>query len=206
MLSAVNAVWPPATTQRLLQLSRPSPQNATLVPLARLGPGDQFGELVALLGGERRATVRALTPLNLLELTRQDLESVMQESPSLRRQIQQSIHPRVVGRALLHCDELTPLPPQLRDELAQAFVLERRQAGETVVKPGQPERLTCLAEGTLRIGDRILNEGSVLGMGALHDARAVQAVQALQPVSLLVLPGDLPLLSIEPPLLRKIAR
>jgi CRP-like cAMP-binding protein len=160
------------------------------VPLARLGPGQQFGELVALLGGERNATVRALTPVNLLELTRHDLESVMRESPSLRRQIQQSIHPRVVGRALLHCDELTPLPPHLRDELARAFVLELHEAGETVVSAGEPERLICLAEGTLRMGDKILNEGSVLGMGALQDAKARQPVQALQPVSLLVLPTD----------------
>jgi CPA1 family monovalent cation:H+ antiporter len=160
------------------------------VPLASLGPGDEFGELGALLGGARRATVRAMTPLNLLELTRSDLESVMDESPRLSEQVRKSIYPRVVGRALLHCDELAPLSPELRDELAQAFVLERWEAGEAVVQPGQPQRLTYLAEGTLRMGARILREGDLLVIGALLDAKAVQEVQAMVPVSLLVLPPE----------------
>jgi CPA1 family monovalent cation:H+ antiporter len=160
------------------------------VPLAGLGPGDVFGELSALLGGERRATVRALTPLNLLELTRDDLHSVMDDSPKLRELVEASIHPRVVGRALLQCDELTPLPPELRDKLARAFVLETREAGESVSDAGQPHRLTCLAEGTVRVGTRILGEGAVFGVEALRGASAGEGILALQPVSVLVLPAE----------------
>ena len=131
-----------------------------------------------------------MTPLILLELTRGDLEAVLDQFPGLRAQVEGSVFPRIAGRALLHCDELTPLPARLRDELARAFVQQSRNTAETLIEPGEEEQLICVAEGSVRIGDRVLGEGSVFGTGALHGAQAAESVVALQPVRLLVLPVE----------------
>ena len=47
-------------------------------PLEALGPGSFFGEISLLDGGERLATVTAKTPLDLLVLTRDDFNGMLE--------------------------------------------------------------------------------------------------------------------------------
>ena len=49
----------------------------------RLLPGDHFGEIAVLDGGERAATVRSETPMQLVILTRRDLMKALKADPSL---------------------------------------------------------------------------------------------------------------------------
>ena len=49
----------------------------------RLLPGDHFGEIAVLDGGERTATVRSETPMQLVILTRRDLMKALKADPSL---------------------------------------------------------------------------------------------------------------------------
>jgi CRP/FNR family transcriptional regulator, cyclic AMP receptor protein len=49
----------------------------------RLLPGDHFGEIAVLDGGERSATVRSETPMQLVILTRRDLMKALKADPSL---------------------------------------------------------------------------------------------------------------------------
>jgi CRP-like cAMP-binding protein len=48
-----------------------------------LGPGDSFGEIAALLTGERTATVVARTPMRLLSLSDQDFQQIRTRVPEL---------------------------------------------------------------------------------------------------------------------------
>jgi len=49
----------------------------------RLLPGDHFGEIAVLDGGERTATVRSETEMQLVILTRGDLMKAVKNDPSL---------------------------------------------------------------------------------------------------------------------------
>jgi Na+:H+ antiporter len=56
--------------------------------IATLMAGDFFGEMALLHGGQRTATCRAVTPCALYELRRDDLESVMETSASMREALE----------------------------------------------------------------------------------------------------------------------
>jgi CRP/FNR family cyclic AMP-dependent transcriptional regulator len=71
--------------------------------LARLGPGDYFGELALLDGGARSATVEATDPTRLLVLDARGFARVLHEAPGL-------------GPALL-----VGMARRLRDADARAF-------------------------------------------------------------------------------------
>lgn len=52
-------------------------------PVAILRQGDIFGEMSLLTGARRSATVTALTPLRVLEISKQAMAAVLEESPTL---------------------------------------------------------------------------------------------------------------------------
>jgi CRP/FNR family transcriptional regulator, cyclic AMP receptor protein len=51
--------------------------------LTRLVPGDHFGEIAALDGGERSASVTSETPVQLAVMTRMDLQKALRDDPEL---------------------------------------------------------------------------------------------------------------------------
>src|SRR3989442_1366771 len=55
--------------------------------IATLGPGDWFGELAVLLDLPRNATVRALTSLQVLTVSRNDFFDLLVDVPDLWRRI-----------------------------------------------------------------------------------------------------------------------
>lgn len=61
------------------------------VRLAILGSGDCFGEISALDGGPRSASVVALEPTELLELSRDDLWEYLEHHPPLMRRVLQLV-------------------------------------------------------------------------------------------------------------------
>jgi CRP-like cAMP-binding protein len=61
------------------------------VPVARLGPGDHFGELALITEGTRSATVTALSPLRCLELTAWDFREVAKEHPDITWKLLQHV-------------------------------------------------------------------------------------------------------------------
>lgn len=63
--------------------------------LARVRPGDFFGELSALDGGPRTATVIAETPLEVLRLFRRTLFALLREEPQLALKLIDGIVRRV---------------------------------------------------------------------------------------------------------------
>lgn len=68
--------------------------------LAKLGPGDFFGELALLERSPRTATVTTLTPIEAVVLTAQEFDAFLEEAPSVARTILQG-----VARRLRELDE-----------------------------------------------------------------------------------------------------
>lgn len=63
--------------------------------VARLGQGDVVGELSLIDGGPRTATVRAVTAVEVLEITAKDLQRLLRDAPRLRRSLLRSLAARV---------------------------------------------------------------------------------------------------------------
>ena len=57
--------------------------------VAKLGPGDVFGEAGVLTKGMRNATVRAITPMRLITLTGWDLRRLRGRIPQLEERVSQ---------------------------------------------------------------------------------------------------------------------
>jgi CRP-like cAMP-binding protein len=63
--------------------------------IARLGPGDVVGELSLIDGRRRSATVTATTDLQVLELDRKDLLTLMKKAPPVVRKLLEALAQRV---------------------------------------------------------------------------------------------------------------
>ncbi len=160
------------------------------MPLSTLGSGEFFGEIVALLGGTHGATVRAVTPVNLLKLTRTGLEIVFAENPALGKVIRAATHARAVERALVDCPGLDVLSSEQRTELALQFREERHEAGSTLTASGQPALLTYNAHGKVKLGETSLRDGNAFGAQALLGDSLPESAVAETDVRLLVLPSE----------------
>ena len=63
--------------------------------LAVLGPGEVVGELSLIDGQPRSATVEALTDLEVLEISGDDLARLMRKAPSVRRKLLEALAGRL---------------------------------------------------------------------------------------------------------------
>lgn len=68
--------------------------NGTRVFINKLGAGEFFGEIAALEGGPRRASVRAVTDLEAFRITRADLSEVLDDAPEARERLEVAMRAR----------------------------------------------------------------------------------------------------------------
>jgi CRP-like cAMP-binding protein len=68
----------------------------TDLPLARLGPGQAFGEMALLTGTPRTATIRALAPTELLTISREDFLRLMESDSQLAAAARRLSHDRAI--------------------------------------------------------------------------------------------------------------
>jgi len=59
--------------------------------LGEFGPGDHFGEIALIDHGPRSAEIRATSPAELLELTRESFRQIIDFSPDLKTQIYENL-------------------------------------------------------------------------------------------------------------------
>lgn len=79
--------------------------------LARMGPGNFFGEMAALTGEARRATVRATKECQVLVVGKAALAQVFESSPELAEHVSQTIARRQANLST-RLSEHAPPPPQ----------------------------------------------------------------------------------------------
>ena len=71
------------------------------VELARLGPGDFFGEMSLLTGEPRSATVTAITDCDLLEISKSGLDPILRSRPEIVEQLARSMAERRLSNDVL---------------------------------------------------------------------------------------------------------
>jgi len=77
-------------TRGIFSVSMDSPAGGGRVELARLGPGQFFGEVTVLCGGHRAATVRAVEPAEVLKADGEALSAHMERFPALRATLEKA--------------------------------------------------------------------------------------------------------------------
>jgi CRP-like cAMP-binding protein len=97
-----------------VELTRAGPSGRRLV--GRLGPGEFFGEMSVVLGGERRIRATAVSPVRLLAVDGRTLEEMCVERPEVAIRLIQRLAARVIDLekrlAAMGADDL--LPPVVR--------------------------------------------------------------------------------------------
>jgi CRP/FNR family cyclic AMP-dependent transcriptional regulator len=109
-LAAIRRLSTPLKTQRagkvLIQQGEPGAEFFIIVEgealvtidgkkVAKLGPGDFFGEMALLNRGPRTATVTCATDLQVEVISRRDFSLLLEDSPTLTRKILSSMASRV---------------------------------------------------------------------------------------------------------------
>ncbi len=103
-----------------------------------VGPGEAVGEMQAVTGGRRMATVRAEAPSALVEVPRAALQRLEAAAPEVVERLAATIRRR------LRSNQLTHLLPRLLGPVGQELIEEVRAAGEWV---------------HLRRGERLFRQG-----------------------------------------------
>lgn len=109
-----------------VQVLRATPGGDT-VQLARLQPGDVFGEMALLADGPTNATVRATTPLTTLFLPRGYFERLVTAIPELRQYFQELAAMRAVatGQMLHRPQGSRPAVPVVEDDPTEIALSEQ---------------------------------------------------------------------------------
>ncbi len=79
-----------------VEVVREEPDGAT-TRMATLGPGEYFGELALLRGTRRNATVRALTPVDVLTMHRGDFLALATHGPFFRERLDAVVRERLAA-------------------------------------------------------------------------------------------------------------
>jgi len=106
--------------------------------LARLGPGEFFGEFGYFMDGARHATVEAVTDLELLEISKPDLDQIISQYPQVKEVMYELFKQRVLDNLLVLSPLTSILPSEDRQKLIAKFELKELKSGEVIVREGDP--------------------------------------------------------------------
>ncbi len=165
--------------------------------VAFLGEGDFFGEISLVSDVPRLASVKAFERTAVLELTRERLERIAEQHPSVSEVLQSFHRQRLLDDVLRANPIFRMLPPERREALAQDFQLVTQPAGALLVDQGREvDALYLLLRGECRVSHRhpdgseyilrTLREGDVFGEIALMlGLQATATIRADTPCLLL---------------------
>ena len=161
--------------------------------VARLGPGDCFGESALMEHAPRSATVRAATKVAAAALSRKDFDAVVASlgGADLTRLLR-------AAAALHKSPFFARMPADRLSALALRLLPREVRAGAEVVKQGEPgSEFFLVATGSLEVlgekGERVaeLRPGDHFGeIALLRDVPRVATVRAAEDATLLVLGKD----------------
>jgi hypothetical protein len=84
------------------------------IEILRVGPGDHFGEIGMLTGRPAEATVRALAPVTIYELSKEELAPVLEARPEVSHELCRALARRKAAGKLLASTEIDNNVPASR--------------------------------------------------------------------------------------------
>lgn len=171
-----------------------------VLQLAVLGEGAFFGEMSVLRGGPRGASVQSLQPGELFEISKEVIDKIIGQYPSVEKVLTKFIKQRLLRNVMNTSELFRPFNPQERIQIIERFVTREVGRGDVLIKEGEESNgfyilmrgrmdvLCKLDDGsTTVVGE--LGEGEVFGeISCLHKEPAVATVRASTPASILRLP------------------
>lgn len=171
-----------------------------MLQLAVLGEGAFFGEMSVLRGGPRGASVQSIQPGELFEISKQLIDNIIEQYPSVEKVLNKFIKQRLLRNVMNTSELFRPFNPDERIQIIERFVSREVERGEVLIKEGEESngfyilmrgRLDVLCKlddgSTTVVGE--LGEGEVFGeISCLHKEPAVATVRASTPASILRLP------------------
>jgi CRP-like cAMP-binding protein len=123
--------------------------------VARLGPGDHFGEMALLDGEPRSATVVATTDAELLVLTREAFLEELEQHPSLMRQMLVTLSRRI---RVTDAQVASLAFGDTAARLARLLIQNARREHDVLVVHAVQEQLAAMAGTTRQTVGRIFGE------------------------------------------------
>ena len=151
------------------------------IELVRLGPGAFFGEIEALSGRARRATVTALQDCQVFSIDRRTLLHLRRHYPGLDRILQTFYEQRLVSNFLATSTLFETLNLEERERLAGQFHAMTLDPQETLFEEGtSSDGLYLIARGRMSVTHRgahliTVEEGDFLGVVSALTHRCVTA-------------------------------
>ena len=164
--------------------------------LALLGEGNIFGEIAALSGYPRSATVIAKEDLEVLEIPGESLKELMKQSPEFKQIIESLYTERAVKTYLRKVPLFANLNDSLIETLENRLNLKTYNSGDVIFREGDPgDSLYIIRSGFVKIskkhGDKeqiigYLTQGNYFGeMALLETEKRTATISAFTKVELI---------------------
>lgn len=167
------------------------------IHLALLQEGDFFGEFAFFTNSRRRASVFAKMDTEILEISKEAMEEVIREFPSVAQVLLKFYKERILDTLLATSTIFSSLPKEERNRLLPHFILEEYPPRAIILEEGTlGDSLFIIKKGEVEVYTRNqkgevvplakLKEGDFFGEISLITGRPRNAsVRALQPTELL---------------------
>ncbi|HSA24625.1 MAG TPA: cyclic nucleotide-binding domain-containing protein, partial [Myxococcota bacterium] len=171
-----------------------------LLQLAVLGEGQFFGEMAVLRGGPRGASVQAVEAGDLFEITREVLDEVRRQYPTVDDVLKRFAQQRLLRNVMATSPLFKPFSKDERVAIIERFVSRDVEVGEQLVTEGvESDGLYLVLRGSMDVlcamadGHQVsvgeIREGEVFGeISCLKKKVAIATVRAKLPATVLRLP------------------
>jgi len=123
--------------------------------MATLQEGEFFGEFGYFSHSKRQASVKALEDVDLLEISRDDLEDVVKRFPGVENVLEKFYRTRVIENLLATSPLFLELDAAHRSEVASSFKLEEYRESDDIVKEGdEGAKMYLIRSGSVSVHTR----------------------------------------------------
>ena len=176
--------------------------DGTAVQLARLGGGSLFGEMALLSADPRSASVIAESEVDVLMLTRADVETVSRDIPAISGAMARFMRERLINNLLTTNPLFNPFDDNVKKQLLSRFKGHEVPAGTVFLEEGDLGRgLYVILMGKAAVtktqnGENVhladIGPGDIVGeMSLLNEAPVSATVCTKTPATLLFLAREL---------------